>query len=791
RFVTMACGHSVPAPLARLSAQKIVDIVIEKCLPHNWPFPIHACLRKSLVQKENYEDEREEEQLDILPVKNRKSGDILDIDTVILLPEDEVEKITYMGVTVFSEKKDYERHLEAKRWIMIELKKLKDWWDGTSILGPLSSPLQREIRNLFYNTLQCMDGISLLYNFLLELIFSVKAGGDRPIKRPRRIHKVVGVNVLKVARGSSISFSKVLQTFKPFCLEEFNTLRLEFEDESVIEDIIKNSPYLKILKLYKSSVQTFKDTSVDSNDFLCVPEFTNLPLANCPLLEVIVLDTIQNESCFDRSLLKKSSQNSGALKSNKLSFPLLKHVNVHRSYKKNHIHILLHTYKDLEFIGPFDGLLDSIMMIPDFEQLNYNTGVANNETIVVDYEAVPREPCNLKTLVFKPAKKNRWFKELSVDNISKLVSLYPKANHLVFDHRKWKFEIESEMVDCIENVLSSLEGLSITCLTFLSDIYSGHYLPMYESVFYCIGPSIRELNIEVSKITCEELSKLINSCGNLETLKIGVVGYCTIKKQLLRLEILHKLSSLSFWFESAFEKSRGNMPMYKQFINDLNEYCAHPLIAAAPNITFLEIDIMEVKTVLEMSQKEQLKALDTLSIVGESFWFEEEVDGVDKKGFIVSGVADASVTSYVKSGNALGYLSLFKGARADDFSDDEDESNSESDESLENEYEDVSDSGDEDAGVESEDEENNEDDDYNTEDDDEDYSPPKLSKYKCDVIKLIESLPNLNTLILYLPNKYVKQFRDAFMRTALNVVNGGRQYPPMYAPYPLENPPPI
>lgn len=773
----MACGHSVPAPLARLSAQKLVDIVIEKCLPYNWPFPIYSFLRKSLVQKENNEDDREEEQLDVLPVKKRNTGDVLDIDTVILLPENEVEKIIYMGATVFANKKDYERHLEAKRWVMIELKKLKVWWDGTLILGPISSPLQREIRNVFYNTLQCTGGISLLYRFLLEILFSGKAGGDRPIKRPRRIHKVAGVNVLKVARGSSDNFSKVLQALKPFSLEELNTLRVEFEDEFVIEEIIKNSPYLRILKLFKSSVHRFKDDNVDYDHFLQYPEFTNLPLAKCPLLEVIVIDTIQNEAGFDRCFFEKKSHGSGSLEQNYHSFTKLKYVNVHRSYNKNCIHNLLHTYQDLEFIGPFDGLLDSIMMIPDFEQLT------TNETTVVDYEAVKRKPCNLKTLALQP--RHLELAKKSICNISKFISLYPKVNHLILDHRNWKFEVESIMVNCSENLLSLLDGLLVTCLSFLSDIYSGHYLPMYESVFCCIGPSLRELNIEVSKITCEELSKLINCCGNLEILRIGVVGYCTIKKQSLKVETLHKLSSLSFWFESAFEKSRGNMSMYKQFINDLNEYCALPLITASPNITFLEIDIMEVKTVLEMSQKGQLKTLETLSVVGESFWFEEEVDGADKKGFIVSGVADASVTNYVRTGNALGYLSLFKGARADDYSDDEDESSSVSHGS---DYTDVGDNSDDAENFSNEDENYN----SNTEDDDdEDYSPPKLSKYKCDVMKLIESLPNVNTLILYLPNKYVKHFRDEFKRTALNIVNGGRLYPTMYAPYPLENTPTI
>ncbi|CAL4198035.1 unnamed protein product, partial [Meganyctiphanes norvegica] len=194
KFTKMSSpAWQTPTPLCRLAADAIIWWLIGRCSPENWPYDVETKYDYEKQNEDffpnNSDDEEESEPEEELEPENNINnengepfnkvnneneaqvdnlnnaekaninenhdhseimevdlGDAcekVDLDLILLASEDGI--VTYHGKK-YNNNDDLNRHLNAKIWVLNTLRRLKNWWDSTDILGPLHSSLQRQVR---------------------------------------------------------------------------------------------------------------------------------------------------------------------------------------------------------------------------------------------------------------------------------------------------------------------------------------------------------------------------------------------------------------------------------------------------------------------------------------------------------------------------------------------------------------------------------------------------------------------------------------------------------------------
>ncbi|CAL4124424.1 unnamed protein product [Meganyctiphanes norvegica] len=503
-----------------------------------------------------------------------------------------------------------------------ELKRIKSWWDDTSWLGALDSPLQRQVRCIFAERLEHVENISSPYRLILQILFTGEAGGrdtdDKNIRDLRRQKYKNSKKILVLSKAGSLMMAEVLKTLGPFSLDSLNTHRMDFEHPAPLIAIIKNSPFLKIVRLYNSA----------ASDYVLkhVGRF-------CPVLEALTIhyphiinaDKYHYRTFFDGMDKENVLKNVESIGKVPLSFPCLKYVRM-QHVSDQFLYILLHFYPDLQFVGLFPNPCWRNLLLPHPQVLKE---ITNPHKKVPRYlwgesktnlshqppsTAVPRTPCFLKMikltfnfLVFQP-----------FEEVLEIAQFYPEVEHLLIAHEEVQFSLPSRKGTC-QKLTALIEKLSVTSLSFLN--CTTDHLHTYLPTFSEISGSLKGLNLCGKDLEGGEICFLINKCHNLESLKIKLSEgeeVFRLETQAIQVNTMHKLSSLTLMYDESH--NMYNIRDYHTFIQSL--------IRASPNLTKLEIDQAELESVsILIAETNVLNSIRTLGVIGNScLWETDDFD---------------------------------------------------------------------------------------------------------------------------------------------------------------------
>ncbi|CAL4073847.1 unnamed protein product, partial [Meganyctiphanes norvegica] len=402
-----------------------------------------------------------------------------------------------------------------KEKLISYLKSLKEWWHGSNCVASLPLILQKQVLNTFTTALDETEEFSLMYKLLLQILFANDAGGSLPFHLREE-----GVNLLVMSQTDWASFALLLESLAPFHLEGINTGLVEFSDPLPFVTILKNSPNLKTVKLYR--------VSNNSNILF------RLIGTYCPNLEFVMVniwDIISN-NCLYATFFGGMDKDTviSHLETNKpvpISFPRLKWIHMELKFTMPHnsfLQVLLHYYPNLQCVLPlymYRGCLPTDVLHPPDEDILWSS---------------QRSSCNLKAVTLKEYC-------LAPEAIDKIVKLCPAVEHLNLNDEE---QLEFKSPEAVAKTIRLLsDKLNITCLSLCTTAENlGLYLPTFSE----IGPSLKELNLTlIYKAGAELLCELINKCPNLESLKISRRLKYIFGRGNQTLHFLSKLSTLSVW----------------------------------------------------------------------------------------------------------------------------------------------------------------------------------------------------------------------------------------------------
>lgn len=467
---------------------------------------------------------------------------------------------------------------EVKEKLISRLKLLRCWWDGPNGLGDLPAHLQTEVRFLLSQTLLHIDKINPLLRLLLQLLYTDIAGEDIEGFTQAPFHQ---------DEKSSHSFANLLDTLAPFKLKELNILGTIFDDPQPLAVIIKNSPNIRVIKMY----------SLKGDHIL------KLIGKYCKYLEVLMAYNLKNVSkhCLFEMFflgLDKSSvlKNLSSKNSIKLSFPQLAHIDISHLQDSTDFpftQILMHFYPNLQSVYPW--------YYGHFSATLFSTSLLVPHLIQKDiFKVIKRSPCNLKSILLS-------IYDLDTLSIDEIVKLYPEVKHLIFmDDARHVFKSSNLFIERFTSLVQCL-NISGLCIQFWYP-YRLFQSDVYLPAFISTGCKFKSLAFHFEDVETGLPTQLINKCPKLESLKIVVNQSSRFQtEKILNLESMLNLSRLSVWSEDQKCYSSNFHFMVEQ------------LIIHIPNITHLELDVRELKFDWEtICQKNMLNKLVSLSFIGES-----------------------------------------------------------------------------------------------------------------------------------------------------------------------------
>lgn len=578
-----AASAFTPASLKRLAGYSLVEAVIKLCLPQKGLFEEKKTRKGSYVKTED-----------------------------VILPRTRIE----------------------------ELKKIKIWWDDTSYLGALDSPLQRQIRNIFSEQLEHVSDISSPYRLVLQILFTGEAGGrdtdDKNIRDLRRQKYKNSKKILVLTKAGSLMMSEVLKNLGPFSLDSLNTHRMDFEHPSPLITIIKNSPFLKTVRLYNSAASDYVLKHVGKY---------------CPVLEVLTIhyphimngDKYHYRTFFDGMNKENVLKNVESVSEVPLSFPCLKYVRM-QHVSDQLLYILLHFYPDLQFVGFFPNPCWRNLLLPHPQSLKEITNPhkkvpknlwgdsKNNVSHQSPSTAVLRMPCYLKMikitfnfLVFQPSEE-----------VLEITQFYPELEHLLISHEEVQYSLAPRKGTC-EKLTALVKKLEVTNLSFLN--CTTDHLHTYLPTFSEISSYLTGLNLCGKDLEGGEICVLINKCYNLESLKIKLSDgedVFRLDAQNIQVNTMHTLSSLTLMYDESH--NMYNIRDYHIFIQSL--------IRASPNLKKLEIDQAELESVSTLiAETNVLSNLCTLGVIANSYlWETDEIEESEDQLCQVSDMINVLIT---------------------------------------------------------------------------------------------------------------------------------------------------
>ncbi|CAL4102283.1 unnamed protein product [Meganyctiphanes norvegica] len=473
----------------------------------------------------------------------------------------------------------HKKHLwDVKESLITRLKLLRWWWDGTNGLGALPSHLQTEVRFLLNQSLLHIDKLNPLLRLLLQLLYTDIAGEDIEGFTSTHFHQ---------DEKSCHSFAKVLESLAPFRLKELNILGTVFADPQPLAVIIKNSPNIRVIKMYSlKGDHILKLIGKHCNNLEVLMAYNHKNVSKHCLFEMFFLG-------LDKSSVVKNLNSKNCIQ---LSFPQLAHIDISHLQDSTDFpftQILMHFYPNLQSVYPWyyghfsATLFSTSLLVPHLMQKDI-------------FKVITRSPCNLKSILLSIYDLDT----LSIDEIEKL---YPEVKHLIFmDDARHVFKSSNLFV---ERLIALIQRLDITGLCvqfwypyrlFQSDVY----LPAFTST----GIQFKSLAFHFEDVEAGLPSKLINKCPKLESLKIVVNQSSRFQTHKpLNLESMFNLSRLSVWSEDQ----KCYSPNFHLLVEQL--------VILSPNIINLEIDVRELKFDWKtICQKNILQKLESLSVIGES-----------------------------------------------------------------------------------------------------------------------------------------------------------------------------
>lgn len=476
-------------------------------------------------------------------------------------------------------------HLNCRKKLIENIKCLLDWWNSNDGIGLLPLHLQRDVRKAVGSLLEITENICLIYRLILQIAFATSAGGDLP-----RHMKVIGNTVVNISKFSD-GFNEVLDGLAPFdFLEELDTRLFECDHSLEVVKILKNANNLKALHIHSRAL-------LSSEMFMHIEKY-------CLNLETLTIGHGFSWHIVGDNLYKaffrgiglddvlKKLHDVDAINSIMKTFMSLKHVNldlfsVTGPHAEKFLQILLHFYPNLHSVANVrSGGINASLLVPAIDNI---------------FDGVTRSQCKLKAL-------NLHKFSTDLDGINKILALCPDVEHISLDDR---FENDSsqslwqQAYQYGENLKDIAIKFNVSSLTLKIFMMNNTFLPTMSA----IGHSITCLSLELyCSGDADMLCRIINHSKNLNSLKVVMHFGSFTNDCSKRVNDLTSLKELLIWQYITYGVSVQNFQLFVRH-----------LLESSPNIMKLNINILDSKIVMDLSDAGSLRNIETLGLIGEVY----------------------------------------------------------------------------------------------------------------------------------------------------------------------------
>ncbi|CAL4097446.1 unnamed protein product, partial [Meganyctiphanes norvegica] len=478
-----------------------------------------------------------------------------------------------------------------------KLKRLKNWWDSTDILGPLHSSLQQQVREAFYENIQYCDDFPHLYKFLLQVLFSSETGLCLPTdifsNDIRQLKKIaVGYESCKV-------FAKVIQSLGPFTLQNLIVNTIKFEDKSPILALVSNIPFIQTINIMdcpSDRGKTFYFTF-----FKCLSKW-------CPILKVLEINftridkslkkvEILYEVFYDGMSKKNVLENIENMKDVSLTFPCMKFVRINML--------------SFEFCRNLAYSTAEVMFIYKLKK-NFSTS-----------------PCMLRRVYFN----SEILGQLTYSEKVNIKYLFPNMKHLALTHdydSNYHYH-HNHALFCARMKTNLIYLMAENLISHLALKFDGFYssfsntsdIHLFMPSFQMMGNKLESFTIIIAFCKAQELCSLIDLCSRAISIRVNRDRDINTNSFLcspseVKFSPKPYLRSLAIVNEES-----SNRPKFRSEF----QYIVKGLLQVSPHLETLEIDVREVKSVSEIlfelnskGIKSFQNSLTKLTLIRESAW---------------------------------------------------------------------------------------------------------------------------------------------------------------------------
>ncbi|KAK7067036.1 hypothetical protein SK128_002353 [Halocaridina rubra] len=512
-------SHS-PKNLQSLAMEEIIDMIIRKVFPcsvtYLWPdvYPVSRIYGES---NRNVIDERYK--------------DVRHLDMILMCSKEREPTL-----------------VPHKKALLEKLSQISCWFNENELLGSASSHIRKQIREAMTKKLELIDPLSHipLFKFLLELLFASKVGGCADAAQFPFIPKVN----CELWRKDCPHFTKIVQSFTPFQVEELSTHHIKFGSPEVLLVIIENSPCLKRVDLHHNICEEVL-ISLKMNS----PNIESFQMDKCLGAVLVPIGELYRTFFrgMDYSAVMEFAENRPRSERHKqLTFQNLRFINFGRMNdvdkpRKNEslsifIYVLLHFYSHT--MNVICGPLHSFSPIR-------SSGLPHclmNSVYNV-------RSCSLNGLLkwyswSSPSKTDIELPVKCVHQVSLIQrsSEYTLLDNLLAGSHEGSIKKASlqELISFSRSFLSKLDCQTLYLYILQQPFRRISMDNSYKSFFYDVGCTLTSFHIFIEgNINLNSLCDILSLCPNLEMLRIKVSmmhvsseSILKLKKSLLRLHSL-------------------------------------------------------------------------------------------------------------------------------------------------------------------------------------------------------------------------------------------------------------